>query len=143
MNVNDLVEDREGDKAEVREVHEDGYVTIEWDCRPGHPARMHESRLSNLSERVRELSAPEPQLSIMGRERALVDALTRGLQGMVGGPPPSKKTLEEVRRHNSSAQWPTRRGSAFEVQICDPDDGKPTGHIARVSIELDRFERQS
>jgi hypothetical protein len=55
MRRNDLVEDFEGDKAVVCEVQEDGYVLIEWDCRPGHFARVHESRLSNISERVREL----------------------------------------------------------------------------------------
>jgi hypothetical protein len=57
LRKNDLVEDREGDKAVVREVQDDGYVVIEWDCRPGHVARIHESRLSNVSERVRELDA--------------------------------------------------------------------------------------
>jgi hypothetical protein len=65
--VNDLVEDRAGDKAVVREVHGGGYVAIEWDCRPGVVApRVHESRLTNISERVRELDAerkrqPQPQ----------------------------------------------------------------------------------
>lgn len=57
MRVNDLVEDREGDKAVVREVYEDGYVGIEWDCRRGHVARIHESLLSNISDCVRELDA--------------------------------------------------------------------------------------
>jgi hypothetical protein len=55
--VGDLVEDRAGDKAVVRAVHGGGYVAIEWDCRPGVASRVHESRLTNISERVRELDA--------------------------------------------------------------------------------------
>lgn len=55
MRVNDLVEDREGDKAVVREVYENGYVGIEWDCRLGNIARVHESRLTNITKRVRRL----------------------------------------------------------------------------------------
>lgn len=54
MRVGDLVEDREGDKAVVREVHDDGYVSIEWDCRPNRLARIHESLLTNLSSRTRD-----------------------------------------------------------------------------------------
>lgn len=54
MKLHDLVEDREGDKAVVREVLDDGYVRIEWDCRPGTLACIHESHLSNLSARVDE-----------------------------------------------------------------------------------------
>jgi isocitrate dehydrogenase len=54
-SVNDLVEDREGDKAVIREIYEDGYVGIEWDCNPKHIARIHKSRLSNISEVVDSL----------------------------------------------------------------------------------------
>jgi hypothetical protein len=54
-SVNDLVEDREGDKAVIREIYEDGYVGIEWDCNRGRIARVHKSRLSNISEIVDSL----------------------------------------------------------------------------------------
>ena len=62
MRVNDLVEDREGDKAVVRELYEDGYVGIEWNSTDRAPrARVHESRLTNISEVVRELDAEHPR----------------------------------------------------------------------------------
>lgn len=77
--------------------------------------------------------------SIIGRERALIDGLTNALQRMVGGPPPSNRMLREARRHNSSRPTPTQNGNTFEVQIVDPS-GEITGHIARVTVELDRFE---
>jgi hypothetical protein len=78
--------------------------------------------------------------SIIGRERALARALTKALQELVGGPPPSKQTLAQLRRHNSSHMWETPRGYTFEVQIVGPDYDGPTGHIARVTVEIDRFE---
>jgi hypothetical protein len=77
--------------------------------------------------------------SIIGRERALIDALAKALNNMIGGPP-NKRTLAELRRHNASRVWPTQSGCAFEVQIVGPDDDGPTGHIVRVTVELDRFE---
>jgi hypothetical protein len=80
--------------------------------------------------------------TIFGRERALLDGLSQTLQGLIGGPPPSRRTLDAARRHNSGKIWPTDRGDAFEVQIVGPD-GEPTGHIARVTVELDRFELPS
>lgn len=76
-------------------------------------------------------------LPIIGRERALFDALSKALNYSIGLPP-SKKTLAELRKHNVSKMWPTKFGNAFEVQIVGPD-GQPTGHIARVTIEIDRF----
>jgi hypothetical protein len=79
-------------------------------------------------------------LAILGRERALLEALGEALSKVIGGPPPSRKTMDELHRHNSSKTWATRRGLAFEVQIVDPDDKRPTGHIVRVTVELDRFE---
>jgi hypothetical protein len=80
--------------------------------------------------------------TIMGRERALIDALSKAMHAMIGGPPPSKKTLAQLRRHNASDRvWPTAQGCAFEVQVVGPD-GDVTGHIVRVTIELDRFERE-
>lgn len=80
--------------------------------------------------------------TIIGRERALIDGLTGVLQRMVGGPPLSKAMFAEARRHNSSRSTPTHSGSTFEVQIVGPD-GEITGHIARVTVELDRFEGSS
>jgi hypothetical protein len=77
--------------------------------------------------------------TIIGRERALVQALARAMQDVIGGPAPSKRTLAQLRLHNASAMWETKLGDAFEVQIVGPDK-KPTGHIARVTVELDRFE---
>lgn len=77
--------------------------------------------------------------TIIGRERALIGGFTRALAKHVGGPPPSKKTTAELRRHNSGAVWDTMLGSAFEVQVVGPD-GEPTGHVARVTVELERFE---
>lgn len=80
--------------------------------------------------------------TIIGRERALIDGLTNALQRMVGGPPPSAKHIMELRRSNSSCPVPTDSGATFEVQIVGPD-GEITGHIARVTVELDRFESTS
>lgn len=83
---------------------------------------------------------PNKKLTIIGRERWLLDDLAKGIQGVIGGPPPSKKTMARVRRHNSSTIYDTSRGNKFEVQVVDSVTGKPTGHIARVTVELDRFE---
>lgn len=78
-------------------------------------------------------------LPIIGRERALFDALSKALNDVIGGPAPSKRTLVELRKHNASAIWPTEYGNRFDVQIVGPD-GDPTGHIARVTVDLVRFE---
>jgi hypothetical protein len=86
-----------------------------------------------------EHGKPLRHKTIIGRERALIDGLSNALQRMIGGPPPSKKTLAEVRRHESARVTPTNLGNAFEVRLVDPD-GDVTGHIVRVTIELDRFE---
>lgn len=76
---------------------------------------------------------------IIGRERALMEALARGFYGLTGGPP-TKRALAQVRRHNAGDKmWETNRGYAFEVQIIGPE-GDVTGHIARVTVELDRFD---
>jgi hypothetical protein len=77
--------------------------------------------------------------NIIGRERALVEALAKALNMTVGGPPPSRATLAQLRRHRAGRMWETELGNAFEVQIIGPE-GEITGHIARVTIELDRFE---
>lgn len=55
FQVNDLVEDHEGDKAIVKLVHDEHTMSVEWDCRPGHIVRTFCSSFTNLSERVREL----------------------------------------------------------------------------------------
>lgn len=82
---------------------------------------------------------PANVLPIIGRERALLDAFTKALSNAVGGPAPSKATLKQLRLHTAARLFPTHRGNAFEVRIADPD-GAPTGHIVRVTVELDRFE---
>lgn len=81
-------------------------------------------------------------LAIIGRERALVNALADAMSKVIGGPPPSRKTMDHLRRHASSKVHETRRGCSFEVQLTALEDGQPTGHIVRVTVELDRFERQ-
>lgn len=77
--------------------------------------------------------------TIIGRERALIDALTNALQRVTEGMPPSKKTLAQLRLHRSSRVYPTGLGNTFEIQVHDPDR-QATGHIVRVTVELDRFE---
>jgi len=79
--------------------------------------------------------------TIIGRERALIDSLTNALQRVVGGPPPSKTTLETLHRHQSGRTWQTALGGTFEVRLVGPD-GDVTGHIVRVTVELDRFEAE-
>lgn len=90
--------------------------------------------LSELDRTVHDLEFPPNQKpSIIGRERALIDGLTKVLHG----------SIESVRfhpRHDPTPTSETRRGSTFEVAIRDPD-GQPTGHVARVTIELDRLEQ--
>lgn len=85
--------------------------------------------------------AGERKLGIIGRERALIDGLSYAINHSIGGPAPSKKTMAELRRHNTGAVYQCPRGNTFEVQIVDPD-GDLTGHVARVTVELDRFEPQ-
>jgi hypothetical protein len=83
-------------------------------------------------------------LPIMGRERYLIDAFGKSLSEAIGGPAPSKQTMEQLRRHEHSRVWPTRRGCAFEVMLHGPPgEGRRTGHVVRVTVELDRFEAQS
>lgn len=61
-------------------------------------------------------------LSIIGRERALIDKLT-------------KVMFDAARRHhNYTPMVDTPRGSTFTVQILV--DGEPTGRVARVNVEL-------
>jgi hypothetical protein len=78
-----------------------------------------------------KVEKPEPtreQLGIIGRERALIDKLTKALRAGVQA------------QDQAISDWTpeTKRGSYFEVMI--HVDGEPTGHVARVTVELDRFD---
>jgi hypothetical protein len=77
--------------------------------------------------------------NIIGRERALLEALAKAINKTIGGPPPSRATEAQLRQHRASVVWETALGCAFEVQVVGPD-GAITGHVARVTVELDRFE---
>jgi hypothetical protein len=77
--------------------------------------------------------------TIIGRERSLLDAFTKALAAHVGGPTASKAHQAQLRLHAAGRINETALGNTFEVQIVGPDK-KPTGHIARVTVELDRFE---
>jgi hypothetical protein len=97
---------------------------------------------AEVNRRVRPVPNDRSErLPIIGRERALLDQLTKALHSLVGGPPPTNAQLAVLRRHNSGELAQTRYGNTFEVQLTDPDDRQPTGHIVRVTVELDRFER--
>jgi hypothetical protein len=63
--------------------------------------------------------------SIIGRDRFLIEKLTTQI-------------LDGVRGHATTKPLEGRRGNSFEVLI--HVDGKPTGHVARVTVELDRFD---
>src|SRR4051812_31021264 len=78
-----------------------------------------------------EVETPKPeltraQLGIIGRERALIDKLVNNLRRANVGHSISDWTSE------------TKRGACFEVLIHVDDE--PTGHVARVTVELDRFD---
>ncbi len=73
----------------------------------------------------RVLAGGDP--GIIGRESFLIEALTKLLH--VGA----------NSRHSVTRLRELHRGYWFEVQVCD-DKGKPTGHIARVTVQLDRLE---
>lgn len=81
FKVNDLVEDREGDKGVVREVDADGNITaIAWDCRLGFVTRLGEGYgsamdFTNLSERVRELESPETVRLSFSEAVSILDVL--------------------------------------------------------------------
>lgn len=66
-------------------------------------------------------------LGIIGREQSLVDGLTKKIHRTVLKIGPSTDLRE------------TRRGNAFEVALVDEDD-KPTGHVIKITVELDRFD---
>lgn len=70
---------------------------------------------------------PQEKPGIIGRERALMDKLAKLLHEGVAW----RYEVTDVRED--------RRGSHFEVRVIGPD-GEATGHIARITIELDRVE---
>lgn len=71
------------------------------------------------------MSAPNVP-SIFGRERALIEAVAKQIHGA------AKK------RHRYTELKEERRGYTFEVQV--EVDGEATGHVARITIDLDRLE---
>ena len=81
------------------------------------------------------MSAPLP---VIGRERAIVNRLAEALNSAVGGPPLSKAKEAILRRQHASSMWETARGCEFEIRVVG--DSGPTGHIVRVTVEIDRFE---
>lgn len=74
--------------------------------------------------------ADQAKLGIIGRERAVIDKLTKLISDAVGG------------YHERTNSRHTDRGAEFEVRIFEGTRGRgePTGHIARVTVELDRLE---
>lgn len=60
------------------------------------------------------------KLSLLGRDRVLVDKLTKEIQKSV--------------KHPTRGPYETRRGSTFDVQ--GTLDDEPTGRIYKVTIEL-------
>lgn len=78
---------------------------------------------------LQALLTPDPthKPSIIGRDRALVDKLTEHLHSGIKGQHPATPASEDY------------RGSHFEVRIIGAD-GEATGHVARVTVELDRVE---
>lgn len=72
----------------------------------------------------------ERWVGIIGRDSLLIDRLAQAVHRRTHQQYPCTD-LREI-----------RRGQYFEVQITD-SDGKPTGHIARVEITLDRIEQET
>lgn len=71
-------------------------------------------------------AVPTRDLSIIGRERFLIDKLA--------------KTLHDAarKRHSHAPIVETRRGAAFELRLF-ASDGEDTGVVARVTVEFDRL----
>jgi hypothetical protein len=67
------------------------------------------------------------RLSIIGHERALADGLTKLLHATVR------------RQHNYTSASDTAYGTRFDVELLV--DGQPSGHIARVTVEILPLER--
>lgn len=68
------------------------------------------------------------KLSLIGRDRVLVEKVAKLLHGAV------------KKHHNYTVLRETPRGNTFELDLIGPDK-KPTGHIVRVTVELDRVEQ--
>lgn len=66
--------------------------------------------------------------SIFGRDRYLVEQLTKLIHGTV------------KKQHSCTVIEETKRGETFRLRILDADD-KPTGHVVRVTIELEGVEQ--
>lgn len=66
------------------------------------------------------------ELAIIGRERALIDALTTALHNTVRS------------RHNYGPIRETSRGSTFAVELLV--DGESTDRVARITVELEPME---
>ncbi len=64
-------------------------------------------------------------LPIIGRERALIGALANLVLGVVG------------KRHQTTRLHERPRGVSFDVRVLG-SNYKATGHIARITVELDR-----
>lgn len=76
FRVGDLVEDNEGDKAEVVETSPVLGVRVTWDCRPDHQSGwIAESLFSNLSERVRELDGERSAELAAIEEEEVLDSM--------------------------------------------------------------------
>lgn len=75
-------------------------------------------------------SSEQEKLPLIGRDYALVENLAKQI---------NKQGLNGHSATNLSRDA-ARRGFEFLVQI--HHEGKPTGHIARVSVTLDRVEQE-
>lgn len=70
-----------------------------------------------------------PKLSLIGHDFVLIQKLAKQIWHDL----PHGTMVTELRETTD------RRGFAFDVQITDAEN-KPTGHIARVQVTLDRME---
>jgi hypothetical protein len=69
------------------------------------------------------------KLGLIGHDRAVIEKLARQIWHDL----PHGTMVTKLR------DTPDRRGFSFDIQILD-DAQKPTGHVARVQVTLDRFE---
>jgi hypothetical protein len=71
------------------------------------------------------------KLGLIGHDRVLIEKLAKQIWHDL----PHGTMVTPVR------DTADRRGFRFDIQILD-DAQKPTGHVARVQVTLDRFEAQ-
>jgi hypothetical protein len=83
--------------------------------------------------RAIEQRMQHPKLSLIGRDYSLIQILAKQIH----------KTGTRGRSITKLYETADRRGFYYEVQIMDPDDKQPTGHIARVQVTLDRFDQET